>query len=134
MFRYMSSLENRSEQALPTRRRGPKPLGDRSMTPAERQQRSRDRLRHDGGHLWTVRIPAEKWAHLEKWPRARDERASQLLGQLLGSVIDRFIAVNDLTLAMMRAGATAQEAADFHQQQLFPSLPSAPTERDSNAS
>jgi hypothetical protein len=101
------------------------------MTSAERQQRSRARLRDDGGHLWTVRVQARRWAYLSKAAAVRGDTTGQLLAQLLGSVVDRFIEVTERSTEMMERGATAAEAAEFHRAHLFPALP--PRESETEA-
>ena len=84
------------------------------MTPEERQRRYRQNLSASGGRFYGVRIDGDRWRAVEKAAKRERKLPGELIGRLLVTILDRFIEVDRRMWAMIDAGASHAEAADFY--------------------
>ncbi|HJV82465.1 hypothetical protein [Noviherbaspirillum sp.] len=105
------------------RKRGPKPLGDRPMTVAERKRRSREQIRATGAKEFLVRVEGLHLARLEKMAESVNVTVADAFRQIMDPMLDRFAGIMARCERMSDNGASDQAIAEFMRNHLFPPLP-----------
>jgi len=96
-------------QNLPKGKRGPKPIGERPLTPSERKKRSRENLAIKGDAEFMVRLDRGTVNILDQIADANEINRSQLIAGLLD------MALAKLALAIAEVEALKENGASEHE-------------------
>jgi hypothetical protein len=104
-------------------KRGPKPLGEQTMTPAERQRKRREKKGQEGSAEFMVTLARGKLAFIDQLAKAGNTTRSATVGLLLDTAIHNVaLAVAEATRAQ-EAGVPDEDVANLLQAALGASLP-----------
>ena len=105
-------------------KRGPKPLGDRPMTPAERQRKRRDAIREVGGRTFLMEISSKDIKWLEFEAQQTGQSITEILKEVLGLSLHRYGQFFERSMELVRLGASAEMLELFERLHAFPKVPS----------
>jgi len=92
---------------------GRKPLGKRAMTNAERLRRSRRLLAEQGGHAFAIRVQGAHWTEVQWFAAATGQTPTEVVRQIVQDALDRFVLVPREAQAMLKRGASLEDAAQY---------------------
>lgn len=113
---------NTQPDTLP-KKRGPKPIGDAPMTPAQRQQRRRQRLRATGAKDFLMKLEGLHLEYIEKLAQAMDTTTAAALRLILIRSLDQYVGVVRRVERMQENGVPDDVRDEFFREHLFPELP-----------
>ena len=108
---------------LPPKKRGPKPIGDVPMTPAERKRRSRELFRAAGEKNYMIRLNGLHQEWVDMLAEREGVSSSVALHQLLQTALDRFVGVMRRCSRLYEMGASDAQVEAFAQTHFLPPLP-----------
>lgn len=91
------------------KKRGPKPIGERAMTPAERKRLSRARQAEDGYVEFVVRAKGETLKFIDLFAHKNEMSRSAVVAWFLEMAISRTSGTLDRTVQMLAEGATQDD-------------------------
>ncbi len=103
-------------------KRGPKPLGSQSMTPAERQRKSRQKKEQGGSAEFTVTLARGKLAFIDQLAKAGNMTRSATLDLLLDTAFSNVAVAVAEASGAMDAGAPDTEVVSKLQAALVTSI------------
>jgi hypothetical protein len=106
------------------KKRGRKPLGEKPMTGAERQRRSKERRRSNGPtKSFMITLEGLHLEQVEKLAEAEGVSASAAFRAIAEPALDRFVGVMRRADRLLENGRSEEECYKFIQEHLFPPLP-----------
>lgn len=106
------------------KKRGRKPLGDKPMSGAERQRRSKERRRPDGPtKSFMITLEGLHLEQVEKLAEVQGVSASAAFRAIAEPALDRFVGVMRRADRLLENGRSEEECYKFIQEHLFPALP-----------
>lgn len=107
-----------------SKKRGPKPQGERPMTAAERQRKRRDAIRDAGGRTFLMDISSKdiKWLEFEAQQTGRS--ITEILKEVLGLSLHRYGQFFERSMELARLGVSAEMLELFERLHAFPKVPS----------
>lgn len=106
-----------------SRKRGPKPIGDATMTPAERQRRRRQQLRASGEKSYLVRLDGLHQEWVDALAASQGISSSAALHALVETALDRFVGIMRRCDRLREMEATDAQIEAFMQLHFLPALP-----------
>lgn len=110
-------------EASPSKKRGPKPIGDAPMTAAERQRRRREQTRAAGGKAYLIELNGLHEALVDALATAEGISSTAALHGLLEAALDRYAGVMERCERLREAGASDLAIAAFVKEHFLPRLP-----------
>lgn len=107
----------------PSKKSGRKPLGDTTMTPAERQRRYREKLRESGQRDFLLTLNGLHLQYVDALAENQGVSAALVLRELVEPALDRYVGVVKRAERMSENGASEETCARFIQEHLYPKLP-----------
>lgn len=107
----------------PQQKRGPKPIGNAPMTPAERQRRRREQLRATGEKSYLVRLDGLHQEWVDTLAASQEISSTAALHALVEAALDRYIGVMRRCERLREMGASDSEIEAFIQAHFLPALP-----------
>jgi hypothetical protein len=107
-------------------KRGPKPIGDSPMTPAQRQQRRRQRLRDEGAKGFLLQVEGLHLEYVEKLAESHNISTAAALRLVLMRALDRYVGVTRRIERMIENGVAEDICEAFLHDHMFPELPAMP--------
>lgn len=117
-----------TEQHDTSKKRGPKPIGNAAMTPAERQRRRRENLRTAGSKGFLVELEGLHLQHVEALAQSQGLSTAAALRRIVEPALDRYVGLMRRCDRMLTNGASSEELAEFMQTHWMPELPPMPAE------
>lgn len=108
----------------PQQKRGPKPIGDAPMTPAERQRRRRQQLRVAGEKSYLVRLDGLHQEWVDALAASQEMSNTAALQALVETALDRYVGLMRRCERLREMEATDAEIEAFVQTHFLPPLPS----------
>lgn len=125
--RPMMNAQNTSPplaEEVAGKKRGRKPIGDKPMSGAERQRRSKERRRPEGPtKSFMVTVEGLHLEHIEKLAEAEGISASAAFRSIAEPALDRFVGVMRRASRLLDNGRSEDECLAFIKAHLFPQLP-----------
>ncbi|MDR3414259.1 MAG: hypothetical protein P4L87_25410 [Formivibrio sp.] len=103
-------------------KRGPKPLGEHTMTAAERKRRSRARKAAEGSAEFMVRVQGEILAFVDRFAEVAGYTRSQMVQQFLDMAIAQ-IGIATAEVEQMQKNGVSEEQIAAHLRQAFKMVP-----------
>lgn len=119
----MTEKENDLVWGSETPKRGRKPINQKAMTAAERQQRRRMLARDAGAKEFLVQLEGLHLQKIEELAQQQNITASNALKQLVQATLDRYVGLLSRCERLLAEGGTDEEIRDYMQQNFFPPLP-----------
>jgi hypothetical protein len=92
------------------KKRGPKPIGDRPMTPGERKKRSRLRQAHEGYAEFTVRASGDTLNFIDLYATSNGIARTEVIAAFLDLAINRIGHAMGRALERMKQGDAPEVA------------------------
>lgn len=105
------------------KKRGPKPLGERAMTPAERQRKRREAIRANGGRTFILDVGQNDLAWLELEAMHTGRPVAEILKEVLGLSLQRYGEIAHRVTQLSSLGASPSSCARFVELHAFPAVP-----------
>lgn len=113
-----------TEQITPsTKKRGPKPIGDAPMTPAERQRRRREQIRAGGAKEFLFTVEGLHLEYLEQIALHEQTNIAAALKLITQTALDRYIGVMRRCDRLRTMGASDADIEAFITQHFLQPLP-----------
>lgn len=112
-----------SEEVRPTKKRGPKPIGDAPMTAAERQRRRREQARANGGKGYLIQLDGLHQQWVDALATAQGVSGTTALHSILEATLDRYAGLMQRCERLQALGASEADIAAFVEKHFLPRLP-----------
>lgn len=102
-------------------RNGSKPMGEEPMTAAQRKQRSRLKLKQEGGKEYQIKLNEDEMAHIDLYAKTFQLDTSKALKNLFTQAVTHISDAMSHVTEMNKAKATDNEVITFLHSNLFTS-------------